>query len=818
LARGCVVLGVFMRIGTTTLISLLIAFTGLTLEAQTATPASGRIGGKIFNAAGEPVAGTVVTVQDRATGALVKTVSTDARGEFAAEELKPGAYVLAYGYAGDTAAVEVTSEKPVVDAGRLTLGEDPTVMLQKMQVSAEREAFYNSIDRKTYEVGKDIASTTGTASDLLQNIPSIQVDVEGEVSLRGDQNVTILINGRSSAQMNSNQAEALEQLSSDRIERVEVITNPSSKYRPDGTGGIINIILKDGGKPGWSATARANVGNEGRYNGSLYATYNPGAFDVFASVSQRHEERPFEVERSRVQRDAGGQTTGSSVSRTDEERSFDSTTLETGGTYRFGKETELTAAVSYGTRDRAWASTQTTVNRDGAGTVTEDYDRLRRGDEAETEYEAELAFSHGFDGGGRKLAVELGHESETEEGGDFYANRFRLPGGLEEHERTAVKETSRETELKADYVHPFANGTKLETGYALLAETSDVDFRGSFLDNATQQWVADAQTTNRFVYESQVHAAYATYAAAVGAVGLQGGLRFEQALTEADQRTAGIVREKDYARVYPSVHASYDLTATQQLKLSYSHRVRRPDQRDLNPYPQYSDPLNLRAGNPDLEPEDIHSIEAGWQYQGEGATYLASVYQRYRYDGITEVTRDLGNGVLLTTNDNLATSRFTGVELGATAKPWPGLSLNFGGNIYREEIDAENLGFAGTRAEIAWDAKLNTAWEVNRKLSLQLTSGYRAARLTPQGERRPMAISNLGARYAMTNRTAFVLTVSDVFGTFKGRTVLDTASLSSDTTMRRGSSVVYLGVVHQFGGDAKRRGEEMQFDEGMGGE
>ena len=805
-----------MRIRLT--LSFLVFVSCFVLGGAAQTVPAGRIHGRVVDDAGKPVAGVAVAVQEKTTGGLVRAVSTNEQGDFEALDLPAGAYVLAYGYAGDTAAVELTAEQPVADAGRLKLTEDETIMLQKLQVSAEREAFYNSIDRKTYDVGKDVASTTGTASDLLQNIPSIQVDVEGEVSLRGDQNVTILINGRSSAQMNSNQAEALEQLSADRIERVEVITNPSSKYRPDGTGGIINIILKDGGKPGWSATARANVGNEGRYNGSLYATYNPGTFDVFASVSQRHEERPFEVERSRTQRDVNGQTTGSSVSRTDEERSFDSTTLETGGAYRFGKETEMTVAVNYGTRDRAWASTQTTVNRDGAGAVTEDYDRLRTGDEEETEYEAELALSHGFDGGGRKLVVELGHESETEEGADFYANRFRTPGGAEEHERTLVKETSRETELKADYVHPFANETKLETGYALLAETSDVDFRGSFLDNATQQWIVDAQTTNRFVYESQVHAAYATYAAAMGPVGLQGGLRFEQALTEADQRTAGIVREKDYARVYPSVHASYDLTAAQQLKLSYSHRVRRPDQRDLNPYPQYSDPQNLRAGNPDLEPEDIHSIEAGWQYQGDGVTYLASVYQRYRYDGITEVTRDQGNGVLLTTSDNLATSRFTGVELGATAKPLAGLSLNFGGNIYREEIDAENLGFAGTRAEIAWDAKLNTAWEVNKKLSLQLTSGYRAARLTPQGERRPMAISNLGARYAATNRTAFVLTVSDVFGTFKGRTVLDTALLSSDTTMRRGASVVYFGVVHQFGGDAKRRGEEMQFDEGMGGE
>ena len=204
------------------------------------------ISGRILDHAGRPSGNVTIAVQNENDGALVRSVTSNASGDFIARDLPAGRYVLAYGYAGDTKTVQIADAAGQANVGDLALSEGQTIVLQKLQVSAERQAFYNSIDRKTYDVGKDIASVTGTAGDLLQNIPSVQVDVEGEVSLRGDQNVTILVNGRSSAQMNSNQAEALEQLSSDRIERIEVITNPSSKYRPDGTGGIINIILKDG--------------------------------------------------------------------------------------------------------------------------------------------------------------------------------------------------------------------------------------------------------------------------------------------------------------------------------------------------------------------------------------------------------------------------------------------------------------------------------------------------------------------------------------------------------------------------------------------
>ena len=710
---------------------------------------------------------------------------------------------------------QAAPQTPPALSGSATV-EEPAVMLEKMQVTTQTETFYNAIDRKVYNVGKDITSTTGTASDLLQNIPSVQVDVEGEVSLRGDENVTILINGRTSALMGKNPAEALEQMSADRIERVEIITNPSARYKPDGTGGIINIILKKEGDAGWSATARANAGNDDRYNGSLNASYNPGPFSVFGTLSFRRDNRPRQVQQDRAQLDGAGGVLSASSQHSQETSPNTSANVELGGTYRAGENTELGGSLSYGDRERTRDSLQTTTTRNAAGTITRDYNRARKGEETQKEIEVSLTLGRAFGPDGGELSVEVAHETETEEGEDRYTNRYRAPTQPDEHERRRNEETGSETELTADYTRAFSGRSKLEAGYALSVQESDIDILRATSDPGTSTWVTDSKTSNHFIANTTVHALYATYGHSLGHFGALAGLRYEHAETEANQVTSSIVEDNTYAKLYPSLHLTYDLTETQQLQLSYSHRVRRPDADDLNPYPSYDDPLNLFAGNPDLEPEDIHSVEAGWQYRRDDLTFLTAVYQRRRYNGITEVARLINNTTLLTTRENLASSRSTGTELGATARVQKNLAINFSANVYREQIEAENLGYASRRTATAWDAKLNANLEITKAWAIQTTSSYRAKRLTPQGERRPTHVTNIGARYKLPNRkTSLVLTVSDLFESLKNRTVLDTPTLRIETTRTRSSRVVFLGVIHQFGRSSKNSGNDLEFDDAM---
>ena len=278
--------------------------------------------------------------------------------------------------------------------------------------------------------------------------------------------------------------------------------------------------------------------------------------------------------------------------------------------------------------------------------------------------------------------------------------------------------------------------------------------------------------------------------------------------------TAGIVDKNDYLRVYPTLHTSYRLSETGQLQANYSHRVHRPESDDLNPYPGYQDPLNLRAGNPHLVPEEIHSVEAGYQYKQGETNYLATAYYRYQYHTMTEVTRYISGTVQLTTKENLAVNRSQGLELAATRKLGGLVSLNLNSNIYRSEIDASNLGYASNKSAFAWSAKLGADFHATKSTLVQLNSNYTAKRLTPQGYRMPTFVVNLGLRHNFADKkTAFVATVSDVFNSLKDRTVIDTPILRDEITRRRSTRIFYAGFVYSFGKATKKtKDDSLQFD------
>ena len=272
----------------------------------------------------------------------------------------------------------------------------------------------------------------------------------------------------------------------------------------------------------------------------------------------------------------------------------------------------------------------------------------------------------------------------------------------------------------------------------------------------------------------------------------------------------------DYFRVYPSLHLSYNLTDTGQLQVNYSHRIHRPESEDLNPFPEFQDPYNLRAGNPQLRPEDTHSIEAGYQYRKDDTTYLAALYYRDTYHGFTTVTRYINSTTLLTTQENLASNRSGGLELAATTNFGPA-SINFSSNIYRNQIDAANLGYSARKSTVAWDAKLNFSYHVAKTTLVQLNANYTATRLTPQGERRPTYIANIGLRHDLKDgKTALVLTVSDLFNSLKERSIIDTPILHEDVTRRRSARIVYAGLIYNFGKPVKKKKDDsLQFDNSL---
>ena len=781
----------------------------------------GLVTGSVFDPAnGQSVEFATLVVKNKADGKAVRTGATDAKGGFELEAIPAGEYRLVYALVGGaretTVAFTIDAQHHAVALGRLALNGDSAVQLEKVEVSARKATFYNSIDRKVYNVGKDIQSLAGSASDLLQNVPSVQVDLEGNVSLRGDSNVLILINGKTSTMMGKNRAAVLEQMPADGIEKIEVITNPSAKYKPDGTAGIINLTLKKKQDAGYSGSVRAAAGNARRYNANVTANANPGPYNVFMTAGVRQDDRPRTGQDDRTHVDAATNAVVSTTQHTTEESRPLTRLAQLGADYKFDEHTTLGGNVRYNYRDFVRHSTVSNLTRNAAGAITGDYDRLRVDPEWEQDLEFTGKLQHSFQEEDRELSVEVRHGITSEQEDNRYTNVYRSPARVTAFDFTLIRNRETNTETSVDYVHPLDDHSKFEAGYNGQISETDLDFFGSFVDTTGATRV-DATRTNHFIYDAAIHAFYGTYARKFGAFGLLAGLRFEHAGIDTNQVTARLLGANDYNRFYPSLHLSYDLTATQQLQLNYSHRVHRPEGDDLNPYPEYQDPFNLRAGNPRLVPEDIHSIEAGWQYKQDDTSYLATVYYRNRYHGITEVSRYIDSTTLLTTKENLGTSRAGGLELGANTRVRDRVALNFSANAYRNEIDASNLGFSARRSSFAWNAKLNATFDVTKTTLIQLNSNYTAKRLTPQGYRYPNAVANLGLRHNFADKkTAVVFTLSDVFNSLRERTHIDTPVLHQEITRHRSSRIAYIGLIYNFGKPTKKpKKDELQFDNAL---
>ncbi len=796
----------------------LFALLSLPLAAQNA--GTGSVTGIVLDqTAGSPVEYATITLKEKPSEKSVRSVATDKAGAFTIESVPFGDYRAIYGRLGadshESPAFTLDAAHPKFDLGRLSLG-DAEVKMEKFEVVTRREALANSIDRKVYNVGKDIQSAAGSASDLLQNIPSVQVDIEGNVSLRGDENVLILIDGKPSTLMNTaNRGMTLEQLPADAIDKIEVITNPSAKYKPDGTAGIINIALKKKRDPGYSAAVRVTVGNDSRYGLGLNANYNPGKYNLHGAINVRQDDRPRISQEYRSHLDPTTNTILGTAQTTLEHMRPLSRLAQLGADYKIDDDTKVGADVSYNARTFFRTSTIGNLSRDATGIVTSDYDRTRTDPEWQKTLEFALTFQHSFAEEGHELSAEFKRDRHQEQEDNHYSNIYRTPITPTTFDYTTIKPTETGNEFTADYTRPLAHDANLNAGYSLEVDRNDADFRGGNIDPLTRLSSLDPTKTNRFLYQDHIHALYATYGRPFGKFGVLAGLRFEDTTVDTNQITSHLLDKTNYRRLYPSLHLSYNVSETGQFQLNYSHRIHRPESDDLNPFPEYQDPFNLRAGNPHLLPEDTNSIETGYQYKKDDTTYLATLYARETYHAFTTVTRYIDAVTLLTTHENLSSNRSGGLELAATRDLGKTVNLNVSGNAFRSEIDASNLGYTSNRSTIAWNAKLNANWHATKTDLIQFNTNYAAKRLTPQGNRQPTFIANVGLRHDLADKkTALVLTVSDLFNSLKERTLIDTPTLHDDITRRRSSRIIYVGVIYNFGkATKKKKDDSMQFDD-----
>ncbi|TAJ47396.1 MAG: TonB-dependent receptor [Chitinophagaceae bacterium] len=791
----------------------LFCFSLFSVAAQ--QQASTVLGVIVDKASKTPIEFANVALLNANDSAMIKGTVTDSKGKFSFGQVQSGKYLLRYSFIG----YEKTMMAVTADNGRINLGLLPITLLNgsldNVTVTTTKPLLNTSIDRKSYDVTKDIMAQSGTASDVLKNVPSVEVDIEGNVSLRGSGDVMILINGRTSPLLGKmNKAEVLQQFPANTIERIEVITNPSARYKPDGTSGIINIVLKKSMKGGWNGSVTGNVGNRDRYNTSATLNYKPGKLNIFGNYGLRQDNRLRTITTSREYLDATTHATSGYYSEEGSSVTKPLTHLATiGFSYAPDKNNSFGLSGNYQNRDQLKNDINTKIFSDKNHAYTSYFDRLRVDPETEKEKDATAFYEHNFPGEDHTLRVEFNVSSSKEVENNAYKNVYHAPGISTSLDNNRIFQGDDQQQLTIDYSHVINESSKLEAGYSGSFNQQDFNFYFENYDNSTAKFLADKIKTNQFLFNQSIHALYGTYQKNFKKLGYSLGLRLEEAIVKGYQVTKDTSIKNDYLKVYPTIHLAYELNGTSQLQLNYSRRVHRPEGDDINPFPEYQDPYNVRAGNAKLLPEIIHSVEFGYKWQNKNFSFVPSLYYRYKQNGFTQVTVALNDSVLLTTQQNLSNDQSAGLELIFSAKAGKFFSSNLSTNFFYNQINASNLGYFDKKTIISFSTNFNSTFTLTPTTMIQLSANYRSARLTPQGKNYPSFVLNTGIRQdVLKKKVSIILAISDVLKSQQQKSELNTSYLKQTSVRRADQPVIYLGVGYRFGKLIKKPEDKLLFD------
>lgn len=688
----------------------------------------------------------------------------------------------------------------------------PTAAPEVTVTAAPRE-YSSTIDRKSYSLAKDLQATSGGIGDALRNIPSVQVDVQGNLSLRGSSNVTILVDGQPSPLFSGPaRADALQQLPANQFDRVEVITNPSAAFKPDGSGGIINLVTKKGqSNVGVIGSIRGQASFNQRYNVSTNLSYGNRVYQVTGGVSlaKVHNEVDSLVDGYQVDPVSGQTVQITSASTSSQDPTVVS--LFGAGSYNLTPKDRLSGSANlFSVRALSEGSGlyRTDVT---TGALAQNYTQTSRVPVHILGSGLTGGYVHKFAGDQHELSVNLNYRTSSNHIDVRSQLNYVVPAVSPLFQEFGQFSSTQQTDLKAEYKKPLSANSKVQIGYELDAQHQSLD-HPVWIGTSAANAAPSAALTNLFKFDQTVHAVYGTYQQTFGPFTVMPGLRIEDAEVDTDLVTTRATGSQDSLTAYPTLHLNYDLKGGAQLKASYSRRIDRPTGALLNPFRLYNGPLNYTQGNPNLRPQVTDSYEFGYEVRDRTGTYYsATLYYRDNRKSFTTLTQDIGNGVLLTTNANLGHSENTGLELVANGKLFKTLSYNASGNLYWYTIDASNLGYANGRSAFTQSGRINLNWEPTAADVLQLNVTATAKQLTPQGYRAGFSLVNLGVRHKLDDRWALIGTVQDLFNGMKIRNVIDTPILRQDSRIDAHARTLFIGFTYAIGSTKVKRPDTFDY-------
>ncbi|SMC71842.1 TonB-dependent receptor domain-containing protein [Pedobacter nyackensis] len=818
------------------LLTLIICITTVKINAQTTN--DGKITAKVTDAQNNetiPFASAIVI--DRKTKAVVKGIQADVNGNLAITGLPNGVFTFKVSYVGYQTmvrdSVSISAAQNAINLGTVKMKPAKGTALKEVAITAQKSTMQLGIDKKVFSVDQSLVSEGGSASDLLQNVPSIQTDVDGNVSLRGSTGVKVLIDGKPSLIAGGDIAQILQSIPASSIESVEVITNPSAKYDAEGQSGIINIVLKRNKKLGLNGNVGLTAGNRDNYNGNASISFQNNKVNLYGNYGYRYGNRPGGGFNNITYKKPNSITNLTFADQTMESAGLDKShnakagidyyltakdilSLSGGFNSRNQTESDLAMIYEYGPqRNPLEFSTRNTSNS-GSG----------------NSYDLNFDYSHKFKTQGEELTFNFGYSTGNNDRFQDYSTSVYDRGGIPVSEETELLRNinngnNSNYNIQTDYTLPLGKLGKMEAGYRSQIRYSDNNSQATEFNSSTGMYDANYALSNLFDSKDQVHALYLNYQNQYKNFGYQIGFRGEDALLNTnsggydnDGNISYTPGKISYQRLYPSIYLTQKFKGEQQLQGSYSRRVNRPRAWDTNPFTDYSNRFNWRRGNPNLLPEDVHSFELSYSKFWPKVTLISTAYMRRTNDLIQRVRSSANDeGVIITTPQNLTRELSSGFEFISKVDVLKAWNFTTNVNVYHSDIAAVPAYNIRGNSGFSWNANVTNNFVLPYSITLQVKGEYESDEVMAQGKRNANWSADAGAKYDFPGKKASLsFNVRDVFNTRKWSMEFDDDNTKTEFQRRRYGPVGNLTFSYRFGKTtfqkkSKKSDQEMRSDE-----
>lgn len=788
---------------------------------QGGTPAFAKLAGKVIDAdTKEVVEFATVSLFRLPKDTLIGGIVTDANGSFELENLRPGKYKLIIAFMGyksliiDTLLLRKFEER---NLGLLTLGTNEKV-LKEVTIETQQDMVKNTIDKKVFDAEKLAIANGGSANDVLTQVPTVSVDIDGNISLRGSGNVTILIDGRPSGMSGAGRAGVLSGIPASAIESVEVITNPSAKYDPDGMSGIINIVLKKNKLQGTNGNATISAGTNNKYNANVSYNFRKNKVNLYTNYSFRYNERFGLGDVKRIT--YAGDSANYLIQKNNSDNLNRNHSAKIGMDYNASKLATFGFNVTLNYENKTETEKLVNNSENEIEQLASAFNRYTNNPSNGLSQDYNINYRKRFKNPKQLLSIEGNYSINNNQSNSIYQQENFWEDYQEINPYWFYQNNKSKTNFSIntntiDFESPLFKNGKIESGLKNTNRVIDNDFYSETFNNSTESFLADDSLNNRFVYHENIYAAYTSYGQTLGKWSYKAGLRAEQANTKSTLINNDSSFVNNYFNIFPTAFINRKINDKQEIQLNYGRRINRPGTRQLSPFTDYSNPLILRVGNPYLNPEYTHNLEFSYLYNHKKINFSTTVFYRKTVDLIMRNISINANNQTIVTFTNLGSSENMGIETVSRIElyKWWNITANLNG--FQTVIKGTNQDGEINTSNLSWNAKILSNMLLKKGWSLQASGLYNARNIMAQGTILPMSQIDFALKKEVfKNKGTFTLSVTDIFDQMRFRINTSGSNFSQEAERKRETRIATLTFNYRFGsGDfAQRRSKSKEND------